>query len=79
MKRLCPIQEILESEDSNVLDAKVNAFIRLEVLDSSPAYAKFQEKALEESGLIDEEVETILEMKKTFSAWRTSQSQKNSK
>lgn len=52
------------------LNKKVNAFFQVEALDQSPAYAQFQRKAIEDSGLDVETVDTILEMKTILAEYR---------
>lgn len=56
----CPIGDIAPDERLNDL---VDAFIRIEMLDTSPAWADMQRQLLRESGLIDEHPDTLLEMK----------------
>jgi hypothetical protein len=61
------------------LNNKVNAFFKVEALDSSPAYARHQEKLLRDSGLIDESADTILEMRQAVVDYRAWEEKKSSK
>ena len=48
----------------------VEGFIRAEGLSFSPSYGAIERRLLEESGVLDLDPETIIEMKGLFSQWR---------
>ena len=66
-KRGCHIADVAPSFALNRL---VDAFIDMEILEMSPGYARFQERVLEESGLLQESTETILAMKSLMAEYR---------
>lgn len=45
------------------LHRKVNAFLQLTAFELSPGYARVMEKLMEESGLLEESAETLIEMR----------------
>jgi hypothetical protein len=56
----CPI---VDAAPDLELHQKINAFIQIESLSFTPGYARLQEQALVDSGLMEESVDTILSMK----------------
>lgn len=62
--------EIVDIAPDRALNRKVSAFIRAELLDASPAFARVQERALAEAGLLDESAKTLVEMKATLAEYR---------
>jgi hypothetical protein len=65
---------LIDVAPSPSLNSKVDAFLRAEAFDTSPAYARKQEQLLVESGLFDESAETLIEMRSVlneFKNWHT--------
>lgn len=70
--------DIVDIAPNKKLNALVNAFLQVEVLDMSHGYGPFQEKVLRESGLMEESTDTILEMKAVLADYREWRSKNNS-
>lgn len=65
-KPLCLLSKgchLADVAGSRVLREKCMAFIQAENLAESPGYSEMVKKAVEESGLIDESINTIIQMK----------------
>lgn len=66
----CPIEDIKRAPDSEELEEKVHAFIESELLDQFPAYGRKQEKLLDDSGLMNEPTDVLIQMKTTYHSFR---------
>ena len=66
-KRGCHIGDVAPSHELNKL---VDGFLDIERLEMSPGYARFQERILDDSGLILESSETVLAMRTLLAEWR---------
>lgn len=55
---------------SKELNTKVLAFLKSEALEGSPAYASKQEQLLKESGLFDESIDTLIELRTTLAEYK---------
>jgi hypothetical protein len=69
---------LIDVAPSPSLNVKVSAFLRAEAFETSPAYARKQEQLLVESGLFDESVETLIEMRVAMNEFRNWQAKKDS-
>ena len=69
----------MEIAGNKRLNRLADAFLQIEILSMTPGYGSFQEKVLQESGLVDESAETILEMRGVISEYREWSAKKNNK
>lgn len=66
----CEIQDIMAAPDSQRLEAQATAFVQAEAL--PPEYEDVKRRVLRESGLVDLDPATLLEMATTFTEFRQS-------